>query len=58
MEAALIIADMVTVLLVLMWLARNDGWGSELSGSGLFDYHAGWECEDSAKPATLYKPQR
>jgi hypothetical protein len=52
MEAALLVADMVVLMLLLIWGARHDAWGSRLSGGGLFDYSDGAECEDSSKPVS------
>lgn len=55
MEAILLLLDMIALMLALIWAARNDRWGSQLSGHGWFDYTDGNECEDSLRPLTREK---
>jgi len=45
-EALFLIFDMVCLMLVLIWSARHDQYGSKLTGKDLFDYTDGAECDD------------
>jgi hypothetical protein len=55
MEAALFVFNLVIMLLLILWSARNDVPGSPLSGRGLFDTKPGAECDDRPRPRPLFR---
>jgi hypothetical protein len=54
MEAALFCLNLLIMLLLVVWSARNDPPGRQLSGLGLFDTKPGAECDHRPLPAYFY----
>ncbi len=54
MEALLFVFNLVVFLLLLIWSARADPVGTELSGHGLFDTRPGAECDHRKRPHFSY----
>jgi hypothetical protein len=54
LEAALFVFNLVIMLLLVLWSARNDEPGSTLSGFGLFDTKPGAECDHRPRPRPAF----
>jgi hypothetical protein len=50
MEAALFVANLIAMLLLVLWAARTDAFGFKRSGHGLFDMRPGAECDERKPP--------
>jgi hypothetical protein len=49
-EAALLVVNLVAMMLLILWSAREDMSGFRETGAGFFDLRPGAECDERTKP--------